>query len=676
MAASNPENVDIRILRILGLEDVFDLDYSTYATLLKEKLIEVSRGNKKSVPHDEVELLKNEFKRVRTKEGRFTPKAKKVNVGNVTNLGNMKRLPGSSALTKRKEKKEREENKKKEKQQKQDKKKPQSAAKNISDVFTSIKKSLDNINTTLKNQIKLDRKKSQLDRKTRENVRRKKQEERLESQKDKNNVLDKSKKIFSPFTNFFDALSKFLFWTILGRVVNKFLDWTEDPKNKKRFDTVIKFIKDWWPALLSAWFLFANPIGKFIRTIVGSIIKWTFALTKRGIPSLLKFIRRNPLKAGLIGTVATTAVGAYLANQPGSATIKDPSDPNKSQMDEINKGGGMFGMPLSGDMLGFSRGGNIFSGLVGKDSGINVSGAGQDTQFFPVEGGGGAVLQPGETVLQVGARERIMKERGFDPLAYNVGSNANRPRKIGSIKSIDNLFGMKGGGVVGGENSYTGIKLPRFRYKPADPYTGRRVFGSIKRPRDKGKIGKTNSNIRPNINVKLPALRGVVNAMMPKRIGQDLPSFRNVSKTMMPKGIVESNTGMDVSRGGGDTQYIPPATVKVGEAVRVFTKTSVDRGILPMLDLLESMMDPVDSKSAQKNIAGRSKIRYVPTPPVRNSRSNSKLMTLPPIQSPPMVVSAGNDTDLTNDGIPEFSAIPASSILMRSTTAQVLGIIA
>ena len=89
------ENIDSRILRLLGLEDVFDLDYSTYATLLKEKLIEVTRG-RRGVPHEEVELLKNEFKRVRTKEGRFAPKAKKVKVDNVTNLGSMRRLPGTA----------------------------------------------------------------------------------------------------------------------------------------------------------------------------------------------------------------------------------------------------------------------------------------------------------------------------------------------------------------------------------------------------------------------------------------------------------------------------------------------------------------------------------------------------------------------------------------------------
>jgi hypothetical protein len=40
---SKTENVDSRILQLLGLEDVFDLDYDDYANLLKEKLIEVSK---------------------------------------------------------------------------------------------------------------------------------------------------------------------------------------------------------------------------------------------------------------------------------------------------------------------------------------------------------------------------------------------------------------------------------------------------------------------------------------------------------------------------------------------------------------------------------------------------------------------------------------------------------
>ena len=41
-----------------------------------------------------------------------------------------------------------------------------------------------------------------------------------------------------------------------------------------------------------------------------------------------------------------------------------------------------------------------------------------------------------------------------------------------------------------------------------------------------------------------------------------------------PGGVVTSNSGMKVKGNGVDTQYIQPATVQIGEAVRVFTKDS------------------------------------------------------------------------------------------------------
>ena len=80
-----------------------------------------------------------------------------------------------------------------------------------------------------------------------------------------------------------------------------------------------KFLKDWCPALTAAWFLFATPIGGIVRTITGTIVKWTVALIKQ-IPRLLRFIRTNPMTT--VFAVAGTAVAAYLANQEGTATIQ------------------------------------------------------------------------------------------------------------------------------------------------------------------------------------------------------------------------------------------------------------------------------------------------------------------------------------------------------------------
>ena len=53
-----------------------------------------------------------------------------------------------------------------------------------------------------------------------------------------------------------------------------------------------------------------------------------------------------------------------------------------------------------------------------------------------------AMLTPGETVLQVGARERMIDMIGIDPLMFNIGPNANKPKVRGERQ------GFSGGGVV------------------------------------------------------------------------------------------------------------------------------------------------------------------------------------------------------------------------------------
>ena len=57
------QDIDPVILRLLGLTDVFDLDYSTYKTLLKEAMVK-GRMPKTEIPNEEVELLTNEWRKV------------------------------------------------------------------------------------------------------------------------------------------------------------------------------------------------------------------------------------------------------------------------------------------------------------------------------------------------------------------------------------------------------------------------------------------------------------------------------------------------------------------------------------------------------------------------------------------------------------------------------------
>ena len=71
------EDIDPAILRLLGLGDVFDIDYDTYKTLLRERMA-AGRMPDSKIPTEEVELLTDEFKRVKSKTGRFKVKGQKI----------------------------------------------------------------------------------------------------------------------------------------------------------------------------------------------------------------------------------------------------------------------------------------------------------------------------------------------------------------------------------------------------------------------------------------------------------------------------------------------------------------------------------------------------------------------------------------------------------------------
>ena len=74
------EEIDERILNLLGLDDTFDIDYKTYMTLLKERMDPAARMTGSQIPTEESELITEEFKRVKRKTGRFKIKTKKISV--------------------------------------------------------------------------------------------------------------------------------------------------------------------------------------------------------------------------------------------------------------------------------------------------------------------------------------------------------------------------------------------------------------------------------------------------------------------------------------------------------------------------------------------------------------------------------------------------------------------
>jgi len=216
------EKIDERILRLLGLDDVFDLDYDTYMTLLKEAIV-VGRDK---IPQEELALLANERKRIRGKKGRFKPKREKITADKVATTKFLKPTKKTLAL-------------------------PASiSSTNIQQNLGGVGKPLQSIAKTLGAILKFNKKTNEEERKEKESQKRTKREEGLEGfRKGISAVSGAAKKMLAPFQSIIDRIWRFIFFTLLGRAFTQLMDWLGDPKNKRKIEVLGRFLKDWWPSL-------------------------------------------------------------------------------------------------------------------------------------------------------------------------------------------------------------------------------------------------------------------------------------------------------------------------------------------------------------------------------------------------------------------------------------------
>lgn len=394
------EQIDVRILRLIGLEDVFDLDYGTYLSLLKEVMVK-GRMAKTSIPTEEIELVTEEFKRVKSKKdkGRFKVKAKKISAStlgkNITGVSakiastKVKGLlPGKGVATLKPAETE--------------------------DVLSSIQKTLDSILNLLLGQQKSIKAALEKQRRTDEQNRRKATEERLE--KGLKAVVKVANKILAPVKSILDRIIGFFVAIFLGRVVNQLLAWFADPKNSKKISSIFRFLKDHWPKLLGFYILFGTKFGKFVRTISKFLI--------RGI---VGFASKNPKIAAIIGAGVLTKlafdyVSDLLKKVSGEGSATSISD-------------------QSSGLAGFYGGGpvNVIQVL---NTGGFVSGQ-KGIDKIP------AMLTDGEFVMSRGAVQKF----GLDTLlAMNsAGGGTNRPRMVRGVPYA------QGGGYISRDNNTSAI---------------------------------------------------------------------------------------------------------------------------------------------------------------------------------------------------------------------------
>ena len=227
-------------------------------------------------------------------------------------------------------------------------------------------------------------------------------------------------KLTAPLSNIFNDIVKTFLILLAGWGIDKIFKWLGDPANKQKVEDFKEFITVALPKVLKGILaIVALGIGAKILKFAIMIGKGAALLLKNLLKlgkNLIRFAMKNPKIALALG-IGALAVAAVRANQPGTATVPDPEDPDKSQMDEINEFGGMTGAPISGDMLGFKGGGMA-----------------RGTDTVP------AMLSPGEFIMSKGAVDMY----GADTLAsMNAdGGGTNRPSKINGMTYA------KGGGSI------------------------------------------------------------------------------------------------------------------------------------------------------------------------------------------------------------------------------------
>jgi lysozyme len=458
--ALNVEQIDDRIIKLLGLQEGDVLSYEDYYRDLRELIAKHSFGAEK-FSADFLAVLANERKRIKNNKGIFkvlkskvTSQRKKPTKDSIRKLLNPS---GTSVKPNASAAKE---------QVKQTK-----VTESILDIVISIKESVNKIYESIRLQNKLTAQTIERNRKNRENEGRKKREEDLEGSLKK--VGNAVSKILAPIQGILDKIFRFIAFTILGQALGALFEWLKDPENRKKFNSLIRFFTDHWKFFVGAFILFGTSFGSFVRGMLKAVTKGLIALAFH-IPKIKRFLKRNP-KLAMLGISAATLGTGLLANTlnpPESKGVGDDlKDVGKDDFDSAKlnakkssnvkipalKMGGMIpniNLSANGSYLGSDKKMNIIDGIVG-DRGIPFTGGRKDNRLFPTATGGAVGLSGKEFIVNEGG---VTKETLPILMAFNrmgAGANANKPTMISS--SNIKIGGLSGGGSTGSNVKIGGL---------------------------------------------------------------------------------------------------------------------------------------------------------------------------------------------------------------------------
>lgn len=616
------ETIDARILRLVGLEDVFDLDYETYLVLLKEAQVK----GKNTIPVEEQALLANERKRIRGKVGRFKVKSKTIRAENITSVRSIgqKLLPAAKGV---------------------------GVEPPIVKSLLAISKTVESISVSLTDQSKEESKEAEENRKEEENKKRAKREETLESSAKK--VIAAAKKLFAPVKGIFDSIFNYFYYTLLGKGVTTALEWFANPANAEKVNALGRFVKDWWPTLLGAAALFLTPLRGFIGTTLGLIrnLAFRFPLVAAAAGASIAGEIGDKKLREMTGTGYSTAMIGSTPTPFGAPKVKTKPKTEKEikENQEAPYGRNPDGTPKLFPSL-FTSG-----GLIDSNTGTRISGAGPDTQL--------TALQPGEIVMN---RSTVRAVGANNLLALNSmfgGPNANKPKFAGNIQFAE------GGGMVGRFmnwwNKGRNVRVPN---------EGRANWFDLMRD-DLKQRGQSDANFAKGSK---PSLFG-----RPDRgvFSRDFLDWHRTKTQRNPLGIPRPRY-VSAEKGGTGSAPTPAVRQAFERLPQYLTAMSFGMNIHNMMEqrnatararqygygTVEDMMVAPERYQTPVQL-GRKTPKTSTLPP--SSRSKTNLITLPPVVQ--SAATANSVAKSNGSEVPSFSAIAPGN--RRSDNAQIYGLI-
>jgi hypothetical protein len=254
------------------------------------------------------------------------------------------------------------------------------------------------------------------------------------------------KKLLKPAEGIFTKIFDFLKLFLLGSGLMMLLDWMGSPENTKKIQSLIRFLKDFWPIIAAAVIAFFPGLPAITAGI---------ALATNFLPKIIKLIKSIfGLGKDVDKEIAKNEKELTGEDTKEDATIEKkeetgPPPPEQQDAEKMNKGGMV---PDRGNVTKMNKGGE-------------VPGQG-NTDTVP------AMLTPGEFVLTKEAVNQV----GADTL-YNMNAAAGgvgkpsqqkpakkKKMKTSTVGTMMNIGGLKMGGMTNNISYAGGGQVPVQNY--------------------------------------------------------------------------------------------------------------------------------------------------------------------------------------------------------------------